>query len=207
MVGTNIVQYSSLEDYPAAKALADGLGYDLVQSDDISGLQYHILIMVGGQDSNPVFKAYCDQTHNFRYVYPYDEGYIMIQYHNDSQLLWTKEVWGVASWTTADTLASANYLLQFAQQHGYLFRYGVRTKVGTQPPSNGGGGGTTPQISLQLIIDTIMAGAIGYAGGAALLIGSSFIESKYGKIIGLAGIGFLGYGGYKSYEYLKSLGF
>jgi hypothetical protein len=206
-MGRRIVQYANENDYQAAKALADASGYELVFTNNPEDLipalplplVWDSLIIVGGQIANAIF-ARAVEVGWVNNITNSDQGYIHIQYKFITSFFTSHYLWAVASYEIAETLASAQYLI------GSGFAKGsVRVPIGTPPPPPASQ--VTSGITMEAIIEALKAGAPGYVVGAAVGIGSSFIDSGAIKKVMLLGcLAGIGIGGYLSIDSLHKQG-
>lgn len=187
----NICQYWNANDYEAANNIAVAFGWELVCTDnnaDIGG--FTNIIIVGGQNANPHFKGWADAG-ILENITASDIGMIHIQYH-----AWDtgNKLWAVASYDTLETMASANYMIGAGLYKGLPYVKNARVTVGSKPPKHPNGSGVTSQLTISMIIDSIMVGAPYYAVGAVLGAGSMLFGEnpkiqKFMKLGAVAGIG------------------
>lgn len=215
MANRRIVQYWNENDQPTAQKLANAFGFELVNSISSSDLgAFSHLIIVGGQNANPLFKSYADHSDNgeiiFQYVVPSDQGYMRCQYHKWTPF-WapTVEIWAVASYEVYETDKSADYLIAGGKDNNgvpYLKKF--RYHIGSEPPP------TTPpasqptnKITMTMVLEALKAGAIPYVVGAAVSVGSVAVDNdKAKKIMLLGGVAAIGVGAYMTIRSLQEQG-
>lgn len=103
-----VVQYCSSADGGVAADISNAHGWPLIEACSISELgDFEWWVLVGGQFSNPIYRQVFGDA-----ITAADEGHIVIQrvdpYRYEGK---ERTVWGVAGWSSSDTLSAAAYII------------------------------------------------------------------------------------------------
>ena len=105
---TTVVQYCSTADEGSAADISNAHGWPLIQGCAMSELRdYDRWVLVGGQFANAIHKQVFGDA-----ISEADEGFIIIRRANSYNYLGKdRRVWGVAGWSSSDTLSAILYVI------------------------------------------------------------------------------------------------